>query len=456
MPARIGIAPKVEKQGLDILVGNMGISSVLSGGRCALVLGIASLSVYAAIQSYSMSAAMRSHMPDPYGVAVDLQRFALVPSRIPGATEPIQYLSDLPDQALPFLTAQYALAPHLLIRDGQSSARWAVGNFSQSADVNGIAKRAGFRVVEDLGAGVFVLRSVPMILALFACLPAAVLGWALVRLLLPIRAGERAWERWVFEASLGWAVGVGLSSCVFFVLTWMGVAIRPAILTLESVIAGGLIAMLALRKKAPLTPAPRPPMFRLGWILQLAAGICLLIFLLNFSEATAALPDGEWDAFSIWNVRAKFLAGPGTWWNAISPQWAAGLSGASHPGYPLLLSGFIARTWTVLGDTTPEVGGAVSLAFVMAVCGVLFGSLCRVRSSTTGALAVVVLLATFWGLQAAWQCADIPLGLYFVASLAVAACAAESAWPRKALVWRVCAADLRRGRKTRGSYSFCC
>ena len=50
-------------------------------------------------------------------------------------------------------------------------------------------------------------------------------------------------------------------------------------------------------------------------------------------------PQGNWDAWSIWNLRARFLAAGGI---VAHRAWSPLLS-STHPEYPLLTSAFVAR-----------------------------------------------------------------------------------------------------------------
>lgn len=119
---------------------------------------VAALSLAAAFGAWSTAPA------DRYALELTRARFASIESRIPaGAT--LRYLSDLPvtDGAgqIALLTAQYVLAPHLLLTADQGGKpAFAVGNFSRPADYAALGATAGYRMTEDLGAGVILYRRV--------------------------------------------------------------------------------------------------------------------------------------------------------------------------------------------------------------------------------------------------------------------------------------------------------
>lgn len=66
---------------------------------------------------------------------------------------------------------------------------------------------------------------------------------------------------------------------------------------------------------------------------------------------------GYWDAWAIWNTKAKFLTS-GNWQQLFSPQikWM-------HPDYPLLLPSIVATGWSISGAYSPVVPFMVALLF---------------------------------------------------------------------------------------------
>jgi hypothetical protein len=295
-----------------------------------------------------------------------------------------------------------------------------------------------------------------MTMALLAALPAAALGWLLVRLMPLAQRWSPTWTRWVFEISLGAGLGLAITSVVYFALLHVGLLSRASILVVEfaAMAVLGAIVMRRSRVDARIDigfedsaqPFPRSPWI---WAPRVAAGLGLLCVVMSFSETTAANPNGEWDAFSIWNVRAKYLAGgASTWHNAVSSDLAGGMTGAAHPGYPLLVSASVARVWTLMGDAAPGsfddgAPAAISLLFTLASCGLLFGAIARAAGELPAWLALVVLIATdAFTSQAAFQYADIPLaffilgavGLLFLAHRAAGNVAQRSQWPRGTLL----------------------
>ena len=69
-------------------------------------------------------------------------------------------------------------------------------------------------------------------------------------------------------------------------------------------------------------------------------------------------PNGEWDAFAVWNLQARFLyrGSAGAWTNIFDPA-------VTNGGYPLLLPGLVNGAWTVVGDERPIVPALLAIGF---------------------------------------------------------------------------------------------
>jgi hypothetical protein len=137
--------------------------------------------------------------------------------------------------------------------------------------------------------------------------------------------------------------------------------------------------------------------------------------ILAFASNSEARIHGDWDAWSTWNVRAKFLAADGEEWrNAWSPLLAK-----THPDYPLLLPGFVARAWRYGGEETPPaVPAAAAFLFFAGAFAALVSGVALLRSTSLGLLAGCVLLASAGFLsQGASQYADVPLSFYVLGTV---------------------------------------
>jgi hypothetical protein len=253
-------------------------------------------------------------------------------------------------------------------------------------------------------------------MGLAALLVAALLGYCGVRLWLPWDNGRSPWTT-PLHASLGIGLGIGFTSCLYFLLLAGGAAKLPIILGVELVAlcaAGALLLRRRTVSPSGGSPAARPS-FSWNWFTALGLAAMLALLLAGFANTSDLNPQGGWDAFAIWNLRARFLVHTETWRYAVTA-----LPVGTHTEYPLLLSSAIARGWVYAGSLSPLVPIATALVFAVALVMLLVSTLALARGASLGLLAGVVLLADPSLVnQAASQCADVPLAFYFLAALAL-------------------------------------
>ena len=254
-----------------------------------------------------------------------------------------------------------------------------------------------------------------------ALLTSTAVGYLLASILLPVY--KPAWADVLLRTSLGIGLGMGVTSCFFFLdRVLIGPSIVVSLITEFLVLAAVVSAFWFTRDVRPrVTAIHANPRGYLWWLLPLFfAALGMSIFL--FINSTASNLYGAWDAWAIWNQRAKFFAQPdASWRRAFSPllNQVAG-AGATHPDYPMLLSGYIARCWSwmgSIGDVSAPI--AVAALFSAATIGVLVSALAIVRSWSLAVLAGMILLSTAFLLVGPWQYADVPLGYYYLSALAL-------------------------------------
>src|SRR3984957_1051706 len=212
------------------------------------------------------------------------------------------------------------------------------------------------------------------------------IGFLLVQALDPVRNMQPRWAAVLFHAALGAGIGMGVTSVIFLLLDVSGAASPGAIFGIDIALVGGLAWQclhsrsrgVALSSSGDATPG-----FRWTWLLALAFGIVLLIACIRMVQMAVAVPAGEWDAWTLWNLRAKFLAGPsGAWRYALSP-----LLYGTHPDYPLLLSAFIARVWKAGGDMDAVAPVVTAFAFFASLIALLVSAVALLRGAASAWLA---------------------------------------------------------------------
>ncbi len=168
------------------------------------------------------------------------------------------------------------------------------------------------------------------------------------------------------------------------------------------------------------------------WSVALAVFLPLCAFaVVSFAASAAIFPHGDWDAWAIWNARARFLT-------LGYPDWHEGfLPPAAHPDYPLLLPVSVARMWALAGHDGVSV--PIALAALVATLVVLLagGAIWRESGPARGLLASAFVLASpalvRW---APTQEADVPLSLYMLLALVFMTAAMRR--PAALSLWAFC------------------
>ncbi|MCP4371870.1 MAG: hypothetical protein GY797_27700, partial [Deltaproteobacteria bacterium] len=142
-------------------------------------------------------------------------------------------------------------------------------------------------------------------------------------------------------------------------------------------------------------------------ILSLIAIISFVLRLLND-------PHGSWDAWNIYNLGARFIfRGAAEWRSAFSNSYDWSL-----PGYPLLISGGVARIWNYVGHETLMAPVLQAFLFTAATVILTVFPLSRLQSKNQGLIAGMVLLGTpFFIYSGSSLIADVPVGFYILATV---------------------------------------
>jgi hypothetical protein len=223
----------------------------------------------------------------------------------------------------------------------------------------------------------------------------------------------------VLVASVGVGVGLGLSACASFLGLWVFGCLPVALVVGDvALLSLGIARLWILTRRAgdtgraPEIPRdPAPPLRRLIEAALLLGVACAVSSFLVLSYRS---PHGQWDAWSIWNLRARFLVQAGSEWrDAFSPLLAW-----SHPNYPLSLPLSVARLWQYLGGESPAAASAIALLFTFSTVALTWAALAILRGRSQGALGALLLLGTSaLIISGAAQEADIPLGFFLLATL---------------------------------------
>jgi hypothetical protein len=214
--------------------------------------------------------------------------------------------------------------------------------------------------------------------------------------------------------------GFGISSCLVFVWMILVGRLSRGVFVCESILLVVLCGLLTFRTKRgisaitagsaeiPTSYLGPPYLLRMAVCIASVSGVILFVYLVLHD------PHGKFDAYAIWDLRARFLYRGGNYWeNYIYMTW-------SHPDYPLLIPASIARIWEFIGRESQIIPCTIAFLFTFSTIGTVSISIARFRGERQGILAALILLGTpFLIIHGASLYADIPLGFFFVASVAL-------------------------------------
>ena len=232
-------------------------------------------------------------------------------------------------------------------------------------------------------------------------------------------------------ASIAPALGIGLASCLYFFLLIAGLSARSVLridagLWLIALLVFGVDGWRRSRRFVPGS-APQIPQVktdRAALLMTAAGGIALAALAVTAFWLHRSLRlHGEWDAWAIWNLRARaILRG--------APDWTSVFSNAiawSNVDYPVLVPVTIARLWAYEGAETTLIPALVALTFfasTVATVSVLVG---QTRGWVSGWLSGAVLVAPHtYVFQGSCQCADVPIAQFILIAVSCGAIARQT------------------------------
>ena len=145
---------------------------------------------------------------------------------------------------------------------------------------------------------------------------------------------------------------------------------------------------------------------RLHRLISVAALLCLGAAVAAVVIKMVFCPHGEWDAWAIWNLHARFIFRD----TAQSLGYLDAVMDWTHPDYPLLVPLTVVRGWTLNRGESVVGPALLGPVYMLASVGLVYFGLARQQGKTTARLALITLLAApVVSQNAAAQLADTPL-----------------------------------------------
>jgi hypothetical protein len=233
-----------------------------------------------------------------------------------------------------------------------------------------------------------------------------IIGYLLINIILKDQEGTSL----LLKFFLGGGLGLGVSSQILFYQLLFGDKLNRGLVVL---IHAALLIFLTLKiiKIYKHTWAKRfirfdPKIFRpMG---------ALILFFVPVWIFAKLYPYGGWDAWQVWNFKAKFiLLGENHWRNMFDPAlWR------TSPHYPLFLPLVNVWGWILAEDPSPFVPMFTAILFTFLTVGVLFSGLREITDKRLSVLPALLLVSLPSFVQsAASQYSDITCGYYLLAAV---------------------------------------
>jgi len=245
-------------------------------------------------------------------------------------------------------------------------------------------------------------------------------GYFLISLFLPQRTANIYLVLIKLFLSIG--MGFGFSSCYYFIWILFFPPQNQGIIILDIfILLLLLIGLLHFRNRKNtfsnnVNNIKESPQWFIDTFLLIVFLFVLIIDILVFLHLSLRSPHGEWDAWAIWNMHARFIFRSNDLWKITYPRILAFFA----PDYPLLIPLSIVKSWCYSGQESKLLVSALHFLFTFSTIGLILASLSLLRSKGQGYLAGLVLLGTpFLITQGASQYADVPLSYFFLATLVI-------------------------------------
>ena len=214
--------------------------------------------------------------------------------------------------------------------------------------------------------------------------------------------------------SIGLGILIGLVTDAFFTLIsiWLIPEYRMFPLILEVPAAALCVVRIYFRREKPGYPDSNAKVIRPSAALLFSISMLIIIGnILYVIVLSSGMPHGNWDAWAMWNTRARILAFSDHWQDVFSPYLA-------HADYPILLPLWIAGKWRMIGSATPLVPICTQIIIYIGILFLAIGFIGLYSGAVFAAVGGVV-IAIFASLPEymPWQYADPLIAFTFVSAM---------------------------------------
>ena len=241
-----------------------------------------------------------------------------------------------------------------------------------------------------------------LLMSFLAYLPKIILGFSITHLIW----SETKFSYIFLKLFVAAPLGVGITTFLLFFWKLLGLANTGYIVFELAIVLVVLMSVILIRWHTFKKIQFSIPAFTTWIDKALLAGVfvSILISIVSFFLTMLIHPHGSEDAWSNWNLIARYIHGSQDMTNALSY-----IASSVFPGYPFMIGLGVANGWIFVDDVTTRVPIAVSALFTYSIPGILFFTLTEIKGYRFASMATI-LVSSAWLAQAGSALySDIPI-----------------------------------------------
>lgn len=247
------------------------------------------------------------------------------------------------------------------------------------------------------------------LLATLALLPQIIFGFAIAHLVW----ADKKLSSILLKLSIGIPLGMGMESIILFFSKWATLKHQTYIIIESMFIVMIFVATFMVRRNAfkPITYDINVESIKKNRSLLLILVLATIISITAFFITVFLYPHGREDAWSNWNLVARFIYYSNNLSNALDY-----IARSSFPGYPFMLSLNVASGWIFMGSTTTRIPIVLAGLFTFSIPAILFLGLLKNKGLQTASIAAIIIMAPWLAQYGTYLMSDIPMAAFYIAT----------------------------------------
>lgn len=238
-------------------------------------------------------------------------------------------------------------------------------------------------------------------------LPRLVLGFSIAHLVWK----DAKFSSILLKLFLGIPLGMGFVSILLFLSKWAGLENQTYMFIEWTVVSFAFTAMFILRRDTfrRISFDLNVRLIKQNKGLLMVLALADVILFMGFFITTTLRPHGREDAWSNWNLLARFIY--------HSPDLSSTLdyiAASTFPGYPFMLSLDVASGWIFLNSATTRIPILVAGFFALSIPGILFLGLFKTKGIQFASVAAILVMSPWLAHYSSSLLSDAPMAAYYL------------------------------------------